>query len=152
MATTIVFYDGGCGLCAAEIRHYAHLDRAGAIEWVDISRDQVLLNALGVTCDQAMQRLHVLDRNGLLCDGVCAFLAIWTVLPYYHLLARVVRSTRMIPVLEQVYQPFAAWRYRRRMKSKVCNISVSPSFAGNYLSAGEHRAMPQRVPARIDQG
>ena len=118
---TIVFYDGSCGLCSREIRHYANLDRARRIEWIDISRDHNLLNDLGVSVDQAMRRLHVLDHGGVLHDGATAFVSIWAELPYFRVLARLVRLLRMTPLLELAYAPFAAWRYKRRMRSLACS-------------------------------
>lgn len=126
---TIVFYDGGCGLCSKEIRHYAHLDRRRQIEWIDFCQDQTLLNALGVTSDQAMRRLHVLDRDGVLRDGVPAFVAIWAELPYYRALSRLVRLFKMVPLLESAYRPFSAWRYKRRMLS-VCAVPTTGRISG----------------------
>ncbi|MDH3693907.1 MAG: DUF393 domain-containing protein [Gammaproteobacteria bacterium] len=126
---TLVFYDGGCGLCNKEIRHYARLDRAQRLDWIDIGRDQPLLNSLGITKDQAMRRLHVLDRDGCLRDGVNAFVAIWADLPYYRVLARLVQLFKMVPLLESVYRPFATWRYRRRIQAQVCTAPASERIA-----------------------
>jgi hypothetical protein len=55
---TIMFYDGGCPLCSREIKHYRRLDSAGRIDWIDISRDASLLQAMGITLETAMARLH----------------------------------------------------------------------------------------------
>ena len=119
-AATVVFYDGGCPLCSREISHYARMDRAGMIAWVDITRDQTLMTALGVTFEQAMQRLLVLDRNGLLVDGARAFLAIWSELPRYRVLARLIYRCGALTLLEKAYARFAARRYRARCQSLAC--------------------------------
>ena len=126
---TLVFYDGRCGLCSREIRHYARLDRARKIEWIDFTQDQTLLNLLGISYDQAMHRLHVLDRNGVLRDGVSAFLAIWSELPGYQALARLIYLTHTVPMLEVAYRPFSKWRYKRRMRSQACAVTASNQIA-----------------------
>lgn len=117
-------------MCSKEIRHYARLDWARRIAWVDFSRDQSLLNDLDLTYDQAMRRLHVLDRDGVMCDGVAAFVAIWTELPYYRLFARLVRLFKMVSVLESAYRPFSAWRYKRRIQSQACAIPAPDRIGG----------------------
>ena len=119
----LVFYDGGCSLCSKEIEHYKRLDSDFGISWIDINRDQALLNALGVSGNQAMRQLHVLDGNGVLRTGVYAFLAIWAELPYYRTLAKVVRTARLAPIIERGYQRFATWRYDRR-SSQTCSMTV----------------------------
>lgn len=87
---------------------------------VDFTRDPALLDAMGVSYDQAMRRLHALDHNGIMLDGVRAFVAIWSELPYYNLLAKAVFATRSITWLEQCYSRFASWRYARRCDAQVC--------------------------------
>ncbi len=128
-AQTIVFYDGGCALCSREIQHYSRLDRQRRIEWLDINRETTLLNAFGVTFDQAMRRLHVLDRNGVLVHGVRAFAALWSELPYYRVVSRLLYSTRAIRLIEPLYARFALWRYNRRLKSDFCYESCQDGYA-----------------------
>ncbi len=117
---TLVFYDGGCPLCAREVAHYRKLDRAGRVEWMDLRRDPALLNALGVTPDRAMRRLHVLRDDGLLLDGAYAFAGLWSQLPYYRVLANVLYGTRSLGWLDRIYDRFARWRYRRRCDARNC--------------------------------
>ncbi len=125
----VVFYDGGCGMCRAEIRHYMRLDRTGQVRWVDINRDQTLLGALGIPHERAMQRLHVLDADGVIQHGVRGFVALWSALPYYRHLARLVLATRSAAWLEWIYQRFAIWRYARRTTSTACPVGA-PSATG----------------------
>ena len=120
---TVVFYDGGCSLCRKEIQHYARRDRTGRLRWEDINQEPALLNALGVTTEQAMRRLHVLDRNGLLRVGACAFATIWSELPVYRVLSKALYACGMIRLIEPVYECFAVWRYKRRFGSASCRAS-----------------------------
>ena len=121
---TIMFYDGGCPLCAREVAHYRRLDRRRRAEYVDINRDRVMLDALGVGLTSAQRRLHVLTRDGLLLDGAFAFAAVWRELPYYRGLADVLSAFKALPLLDRAYDAFAAWRYRRRCTAEACRGSV----------------------------
>jgi len=96
----IMFYDGGCPLCRREIKHYRRLDSANRIDWIDISRDASLVQAMGVTLDTAMARLHVLHRDGWLATGAYAFAVVWSELPYYRWLARLVYGLGLLPLLD----------------------------------------------------
>ena len=124
IARTLVFYDGGCPLCSREIRHYANLDRAGRIEWIDITRERELLEALHISFPQAMRRLHVLDRNGVVLDGVRAFMAIWFELPNYRVLAATAFRVRALNLLETACFHFAARRYGARCRAGECPDSA----------------------------
>jgi predicted DCC family thiol-disulfide oxidoreductase YuxK len=117
---TVAFFDGGCTLCSREISHYRRLDTAGRIEWIDISRDTNLLEAFGITPDRAMARLHVLHRDGWMATGAYAFAVIWSELPYYRWLSRLLYGAGLLHVLERVYVPFTRWRLQRRCKDGGC--------------------------------
>lgn len=110
----IAFYDGGCGICRREIAHYRAIDHNNRIEWVDINTDRRLLDMLGVSHEHAMKRMHVLGADGVLRDGAAAFVALWSALPYYRVIARLVYLTRTTGLLEAAYRRFAPWRYVRR--------------------------------------
>lgn len=116
------FYDGGCPLCSKEIAHYRRLDRAGRVNWVDITRDAEALDAVGLDQATAMRRLHVRDADGRLVQGVPAFVAIWRQLPRYRLLARVVSALRLTAPLDAAYRRFADWRFERRCRDGACDI------------------------------
>ncbi len=117
---TLMFYDGSRPLCAREVRHYQRLDQDDRLEWIDINQDQELLNAFGISYEVAMRRLHVLTRDGRLVDGAYAFAAVWSELPYYRLLAKLLYRTRALRGLDALYGKFAQWRYQRRCRTKAC--------------------------------
>lgn len=124
---TIMFYDGGCPLCSREVSHYRRQDAAGRIDWIDISSDPSLLHALGVAPTTAMERLHVLHRDGWLATGAYAFAVIWSELPYYRRLAGILYKLRLLPWLDKAYAKFARWRYRRRCRDGVCALPMPPA-------------------------
>jgi predicted DCC family thiol-disulfide oxidoreductase YuxK len=116
----VVFYDGGCPLCRREIHHYQRRDQAKALAWVDITRDRQTLETYGLTQEQAMARLHVLDGQGRWQVGAWGFAVIWERLPGYRWLGRLVRGLRLLPLLDAAYRPFARWRLRRRCSAGSC--------------------------------
>lgn len=120
---TIMFFDGGCPLCSREVAHYRRLDKKQRIEWIDITKDMTLLNAFGVSSNTAMERLHVLYRDGRLLTGAYAFAAIWSELSYYSLLAKFLRLPGLLSVLDNLYSLFARWRYQRRCRQGACAMS-----------------------------
>ena len=112
---TVVFYDGGCPLCRKEIDYYRRLDARGRVDWRDIHAEPDVLEGSGVAWEDAMARLHVLDRDGRLRSGADAFTVIWDELPGWRWLARTVRSLRLVGLLE--------WGYRlwlRHRPPRVC--------------------------------
>jgi predicted DCC family thiol-disulfide oxidoreductase YuxK len=119
----VMFYDGGCPLCSREVAHYKRLDRSGRVQWSDITRDFSLLEAFGVPYPKAMERLHVLSGDGRLLTGAYGFAAIWSELPYYAYLAKLLRFPGALPLLDKIYEAFARWRFRRRCRDEACGVS-----------------------------
>ena len=119
---TVVFYDGGCPLCSRELAHYRRLDRAGAIEWLDLHRSVDRLTEAGIAFDAAMARLHVIDPRSGVVSGVPGFVALWRHLPYYRHLACLVEGLRLTGPLDRLYDRFARWRLRRRCADGVCGL------------------------------
>jgi predicted DCC family thiol-disulfide oxidoreductase YuxK len=119
---TTMFYDGGCPLCRREVDHYRRHDRAGRVNWVDIDRRPDAVREHGVEPRMAMERLHALDETGRLVSGVPAFVAVWRQLPVYRHLAWIVERLHLVPLLDRIYDRFAAWRFKRRCGSGGCEV------------------------------
>jgi predicted DCC family thiol-disulfide oxidoreductase YuxK len=120
MIRPIVFYDGGCPLCRREIAHYQRIDHERRIQWTDIQQEPETLQAHGLTWEQAMQRMHVRDSDGLMVSGAAAFAALWRHIPRYRFLAGLVTLPGIHWITEQVYTVFARRRYRSRCSDQVC--------------------------------
>jgi predicted DCC family thiol-disulfide oxidoreductase YuxK len=117
----VMFYDGGCPLCQMEVKHYQAIDKKRMVQWVDIQQQPQLLADYKITLPSAMRRLHVLDDKGKIYQGFFAFLVIWQALPYYRLLAFFLRLLPGLPwLLNQAYNRFADWRYKKRCKTDRC--------------------------------
>ena len=110
------FFDGGCPLCRREVQHYRRLDRDETVQWIDISAPGTQLDVYGISRDTAMARFHVLVNEKQMQTGAAAFVALWSALPYYRWLAKLMRIPGIIPLLERAYQLFARWRLARRQR------------------------------------
>jgi predicted DCC family thiol-disulfide oxidoreductase YuxK len=113
---THVLYNAACPVCAAEIDHYRRAaGRAGRpLRFHDLNGAG--LSGWGVGRDAAARRLHVRHRGRVL-SGVPAFIAIWSELPRYRWLARVVTLPGVRHSAEWLYdRVLAPALYRRHLR------------------------------------
>ena len=137
----VVFFDGGCPLCASEIGLYQRMVKKHQItdlDFVDISieesqpqqqqqhekdnqlqqqqqqqqRRQHSLSDIGVTVDEAMARMHALDSHGKIQTGTMAFITMWEKLPYWKYIAKIVAVPGILQSVELVYTIWAKQRRR----------------------------------------
>jgi len=116
--TLTCFHDGDCPICRIEINAMKKLDKdQQQVEWVDISRDKDALKQSGLTYEQAMSKMYVLDEHGFK-SGVDGFLLLWSKLPYYRKLVPVINNVPLLkPVLGFFYSLFA--KYRLKLTGKA---------------------------------
>ena len=114
----ICFHDGECPLCKIEIKAMQKMDKNNAIHWVDISKDKQALNAAGISYQQAMDNIHVLDNQQKMITGVKGFLVLWQHLPYYRRIVPVIQKVPyLLSIMEATYRLFA--RYRLKITGRV---------------------------------
>ena len=101
-----VWFDGDCPICTAEIELMRRLDRASAIEFVDLS----LPGACPNEREARLARLHAQVRGGPMVSGAAAFVAMWRVLPNLRPLAAVASPPPVLWLLERVYRLFLRLR------------------------------------------
>lgn len=87
---------------------YRRLPEATAIAWVDVSAGQDLGGAL--SCEAAMARFHVRDRQGRLFSGAAAFSRMWRVFPGWRWLGYVSAWPPMSWLFELAYRLFLPLR------------------------------------------
>lgn len=94
---TRVLFNADCPLCNTEICHYqAYSDSQElGIGFDDLNSDA--LSNWGIDGDTAARRLHVI-HNGELHAGIPAFIVLWSEMPRYRWLAKVVG----LPVIRQI--------------------------------------------------
>jgi len=109
MAKTTVYYDGACPMCRAEIAQYARLDRAGALDLVDVA-DPASVLPEGTSRAEALARFHARSADGRLLSGARAFVEVWRDLPGWRWLARLARLPGAMWVMEAGYRLFLPLR------------------------------------------
>ncbi|MBM1219901.1 DUF393 domain-containing protein [Ponticoccus sp. SC2-23] len=104
---TRVLYNDECPICSFEIGHYrGYANKTGlplrfdALSGPDLARWKV-------SRDDAARRLHVL-KDGEVLTGVDAFIALWSEMPRYRWLARIVTRPVIRPAAAMVYDRILA--------------------------------------------
>lgn len=128
-AQTLVFYDGACPMCSAEIRTLRRWDKHQRLAMIDISAANFDVTAWPVTLAQMNEALHVRLPDGRWARGMAATRAI------YRAIGRgwMVAFTGW-PLVSRVCDAAYAWFAKRRLRlftgmrtarcaDGVCNIS-----------------------------
>ncbi len=102
---SIVYFDGSCSLCRAEIGYYRREDEDHALCFVDISESGAVAPE-GITKERAMKRFHVRASDGRLLSGAAAFVDVWTRLPRWRWAARAAALPGALIALEWGYRIF----------------------------------------------
>jgi predicted DCC family thiol-disulfide oxidoreductase YuxK len=107
MTRLTVWYDGQCPLCRREIALFRRLDRAAAIQFVDVS------GAEPASCptdrDALLARFHA-EENGVMYSGAAAFAAMWRSIPLLRPLGLLARAPPVLFLLERSYRVFLRLR------------------------------------------
>lgn len=126
-----VLYDGGCPICSAAVEGYACREGGEKLILVDVTADDFDPEAWGLSLDEVLYQIHVIDSEGALFRGVEGIRAIWLAFPpgtWYGLLGRVLGFPPLRPLARLGYWCFA--RLRRFLpKPKPgsrCNIGREP--------------------------
>jgi predicted DCC family thiol-disulfide oxidoreductase YuxK len=103
---TVVFYDGACPLCRAEIDVYARRDGDQALCFIDVAAPETVLPP-GLSRDQALARFHVVAAaDGTLLSGAAAFAELWRRVPGWRWLGHLAARPLVLRGLEIVYRAF----------------------------------------------
>ncbi len=116
-----VFYDGKCGMCSREIRHYMKISPGETFIWRDIANEPKHLEEINVSQSNALKRLHVIDQDGRIHIGVDAFITIWRKIPRWRVLAFLCAMPGIKFTLGVIYNRFADWKFAR---STHCQMTV----------------------------
>jgi predicted DCC family thiol-disulfide oxidoreductase YuxK len=108
-----VYYDGKCGLCSKEIRHYKKIAPEGLFLWHDITKSAEELHQHGIKLADGLMFLHAKDSDGAIHIGVDAFILIWSRLQRWRLLAKIVSLPIIRHMTNSLYTIFAHWRFNR---------------------------------------
>jgi predicted DCC family thiol-disulfide oxidoreductase YuxK len=105
----IIYYDGSCALCTAEINLYASRIGGSKLHLVDVSAEGADLRS-DLTAEDAMRRFHVRKPDGELLSGAKAFAEVWHVVPGWAWASRLASIPGVLPVMELSYRGFLVFR------------------------------------------
>ena len=130
----LIFYDGSCSVCAAEMESYRRREQGGHLLFVDISAPEFDPSPYGITLDAFMYEMHAIDREGAVYRGVEAFRAIWQAFPAstgYGVLAALVSLPGVNFLARLAYRGFARVRKylpksRAACRDGACRLGKGP--------------------------
>jgi predicted DCC family thiol-disulfide oxidoreductase YuxK len=118
-----VWYDGGCPLCLREIALMRRLDRAGAIDFVDVSAPD---STCPIDRGALLQRFHAQEAGGAMLSGAAAFAAMWRAIPLLRPLGLIAKAPGALIVLEFLYRIFL--RARPRLQALARRPDMKPNI------------------------
>ena len=100
--TIKVFFNNSCNICKLEIDHYKKNSDQN-LEWVDITNNQQALDLTSKSKEELLRRLHVID-NGKVIGGAKAFIIIWSKIPKYNFLAKILSFKPLFILFHYAYE------------------------------------------------
>ena len=97
-----VFFNNSCSVCRFEINHYKKISDSN-LEWVDITNNEEALKLTSKSQAELLRRLHVID-NGRVIGGAKAFILIWSKIPKYNLLAKILSFKPLFILFHYSYE------------------------------------------------
>ena len=118
-----IFFDGGCKVCAWEVKKYLAADTLGRLGTIDINAPEFQAEKYGLDREKVQKYFHVLTSEGKVISGVDAFIEIWKVLdtPLSSLASKLGKRAPIHALLSLGYRGFVSVRpYLPRNKELVC--------------------------------
>ena len=97
-----VFFNNSCSICRLEINHYKKIPNSN-LEWIDITNNDDALKLTSKSQKELLRRLHVI-HNGEVVGGAKAFLIIWSKIPKYKFLAKVLSIKPLFILFHYTYE------------------------------------------------
>ena len=97
-----VFFNNSCNICKLEIDHYKKNSDEN-LEWVDITNNQQAVDLTSKSKEELLRRLHVID-NGQVIGGAKAFIIIWSKIPTYNFLAKILSFKPLFILFHYAYE------------------------------------------------
>ena len=97
-----VFFNNSCNICKMEIDHYKkHSDNS--LDWIDITNNNEAMSLTSKTQAELLRRLHVI-QDGRVIGGAKAFLIIWSNIPKYNFLAKILSFKPLFILFHYAYE------------------------------------------------
>ena len=127
---TEMYFNGECPVCSAEMSHYAALcaDSQKSLQFIDAMQRPNDFAQCGLRREHLERRVYLKDSKGRIVSGLPALVELWSRMPQYRWLARVMK----VPVIEPLSNGFydhvlaptlAAWARHRMTRASASATS-----------------------------
>ena len=87
--TPKVYFNNSCSVCRMEINHYKKFNEN--LGWIDVTNNKEAREETAKSSAELIRRLHV-KHDGKIYQGIDAFLIVWSRLPKYRWLYKLVKT------------------------------------------------------------
>ena len=87
--TPKVYFNNSCSVCRMEINHYKKFNEK--LGWIDVTNNKEAQKETAKSSAELIRRLHV-ELDGKIYQGIDAFLIVWSRLPKYRWLYKLVKT------------------------------------------------------------
>jgi len=87
--TPKVYFNNSCSVCRMEINHYKKFNEK--LGWIDVTNNKEAQKETAKSSAELIRRLHV-EQDGKIYQGIDAFLIVWSRLPKYKWLYKLVKT------------------------------------------------------------
>tara|TARA_B000000477_G_scaffold8568_1_gene7068 strand:+ start:446 stop:826 length:381 start_codon:yes stop_codon:yes gene_type:complete len=87
--TPKVYFNNSCSVCRMEINHYKKYNEK--LGWIDVTNNKEAQKETAKSSAELIRRLHV-EQDGKIYQGIDAFLIVWSRLPKYRWLYKLVKT------------------------------------------------------------
>jgi predicted DCC family thiol-disulfide oxidoreductase YuxK len=87
--TPKVYFNNSCSVCRMEINHYKKFNEK--LGWIDVTNNKEAQKVTAKSSAELIRRLHV-EQDGKIYQGIDAFLIVWSRLPKYRWLYKLVKA------------------------------------------------------------
>lgn len=84
-----VYFNNSCSVCRMEINHYKKFNEK--LGWIDVTKNKEAQKETAKSSAELIRRLHV-EQDGKIYQGIDAFLIVWSRLPKYRWLYKLVKT------------------------------------------------------------
>ena len=99
---TKVYFNNSCNICRMEINHYKKIANTD-LEWVDITNNEDAVKITSKSQKELLRRLHVIV-DGEVIGGAKAFIIIWSKIPKYNFLAKILSFKPLFILFHYAYE------------------------------------------------
>tara|TARA_B100000965_G_scaffold147478_1_gene122879 strand:- start:597 stop:947 length:351 start_codon:yes stop_codon:yes gene_type:complete len=97
-----VFFNNSCNVCRLEINHYKKISDSN-LEWIDITNNEEAIKLTSKSQEELLRRLHVIN-DGEVIGGAKAFIIIWSKIPKYNFLSKILSIKPLFFIFHYIYE------------------------------------------------